>query len=92
MADRDIGEMFLKFMLSEEVRPFCTVDVSNVRNGEDWERVYLGGWEIWERNMMGLTDSPYHACQTVTWARKIALGNRRDPSKPLKWDRAVVNL
>ena len=25
MADRDIGEMFLNFMLSEEFRPFCGV-------------------------------------------------------------------
>ena len=27
MADRDIGEMLLNLMLSEEVKPFCSVDV-----------------------------------------------------------------
>ena len=31
MADRDIGEIFLNFMLIEEVRSFCGVDISNVR-------------------------------------------------------------
>ena len=33
VADRDIGEMFLKFTFSEEVRPFCGVVISNVRTG-----------------------------------------------------------
>ena len=36
MADMDIGEMLLKFMLGEEVGPFYGVDVSNVRTEEDW--------------------------------------------------------
>ena len=30
MIDRDVWEMFLNFMLSDEVRPFCGVDVTNV--------------------------------------------------------------
>ena len=30
MKNQDIGEMFLNFVLSEEVRPFCVFDVSNV--------------------------------------------------------------
>ena len=42
MADRDIGEMFLKFMLSEKVMPFCGMYVSNVRTEEEWERGPLG--------------------------------------------------
>ena len=31
MADQEIGEMFLNFMLSEEVRSFCWVDITNMR-------------------------------------------------------------
>ena len=31
MADRDIGEMFLNFMLSKDVRHYCRVNISNVR-------------------------------------------------------------
>ena len=29
MADQDIGEMLLNFMLSDEVIPFCVVNVTN---------------------------------------------------------------
>ena len=25
--------------------------------------------------MMGLTDSPYHGCQAVTWYKSLALGD-----------------
>ena len=38
MADEYIGKMFLNFMLGEEVRPFYSVDVFNVRTEEYWER------------------------------------------------------
>ena len=31
MADRDIGNKLLKFILSEEVRPFYVVEIYNVR-------------------------------------------------------------
>ena len=31
MSDQYIGEMFLNFMLSEEVRSFYGVDITNVR-------------------------------------------------------------
>ena len=34
MSDQDIGEMFLEFMLSDEVRSFCGVDITNVRKEE----------------------------------------------------------
>ena len=55
MEDRDIGEIFLNFMLSKEVRPYCGVDISNYRIEKGWERGRPGGWDIWEREMMGLT-------------------------------------
>ena len=71
MSDRDIGEMFLNFMLSEEVRSFYGVDITNVRTEEEWEKHRSGGWEMWERKMMGLTESHYHTCQTLTWAKRI---------------------
>ena len=66
MVDTDIGDMLLKFMLIQQVRPFCGVDFSNVGTEEYWERGHIGRWERWYRKMMGLTDSPYHACQEVT--------------------------
>ena len=44
MADRDIGEIFINYMLSEEVRSFCGVDITNVRTEEYWERHRSGSW------------------------------------------------
>ena len=34
MAERDIGKIFLKLMLSKEIMPYCGVDISNVRMEE----------------------------------------------------------
>ena len=62
MADRDIREMYLNFMLSEEVRSFCGMDFTNVSTEKEWEMNRSGGWERWEQKMMGITDSPYYAC------------------------------
>ena len=36
MADQAIGDIFLNFMLSEEVRPFFVVDAMNVRTEVGW--------------------------------------------------------
>ena len=36
MADRDIGDMLLNLMLSEELIPFCGVYVMNVCRYEEW--------------------------------------------------------
>ena len=35
MVDRDMGEIFLNFTLSEGVRSFCEVDITNVRAEEE---------------------------------------------------------
>ena len=36
MTDKDIGEMFLNFMLIKEVRPYFGVVISKVRTEEVW--------------------------------------------------------
>ena len=66
MADRDTEEKFLNFMLSEEVRSFCRFNVTTVSIEEKWDRDRSEGWEIWQREMIDLTDSTYHVCQAVT--------------------------
>ena len=38
MADRDIGEMLLNFMLSKELRSFYGMDITNVRKEEEREK------------------------------------------------------
>ena len=34
---------------------------------------------------MGFTNSPYHACKAVTWAKELDLGNRKDKENSFKW-------
>ena len=41
---------------------------------------------------MVLTDSQYHACQAVTWAKGIAMGDSIDSNNPFAWDKVVLNL
>ena len=41
---------------------------------------------------MGLTDPPYHACQAVTWAKCIAMGDRLDSNNNFAWEKVVLNL
>ena len=42
--------------------------------------------------MMGLMDSLYHTCQAGTWANNIELGDSRESSNPLRYERVVVNF
>ena len=42
--------------------------------------------------MMGITDSPYHACQEVTWATHLALENRQGKINPFKLEKVMKNL
>ena len=42
--------------------------------------------------MMGLTDSPYHTWEEVTWAKYIAMGDQLDTKNPFVWDKVVLNL
>ena len=42
--------------------------------------------------MIGLTDSPYHALQTVIWAKDLVLINIQEKENPFKWDIMMNNL
>ena len=42
--------------------------------------------------MMGITDSPYHACQAVTWNKYIAMGEQLDSNNPFAWEKMVLKL
>jgi hypothetical protein len=89
MADVDIGEMFLNFMLHAGVRPFAGVDVSHYFPGETAER----DWERWVRATMGLTSSPYQSIQEgMAFAEEMIFGDRHDPRNPYRWDRIRLNL
>ena len=58
ISDWEIGEKFPNFMLIEEVRPYCGVDIIQVNIEEGWEIGRIGVCERWERNMMGKCNHP----------------------------------
>lgn len=96
-ADLDVGEMFLNWWLHEELRGYAGVDVSHVQNRDpstqpDWERGRNKRWERWERNFMGLKDSPYRSLQLMIKAKFIAYGDRKDRRNPFHWEWVVLNL
>ena len=41
---------------------------------------------------MGLTYSPYHACQAVTWDKSIAMGNRLELKNNFAWEKLVFKF
>ncbi len=90
MADIDLGEMFLNFMLDEDLREYAGVDVSlffpellTDSRGTLWKR--------WCRLLMGFMASPYLATRCLLRARKILMGDRSNPLNPFRWDHIVKN-
>jgi hypothetical protein len=93
-ADLDVGDQFLNFKLHESMRAESGVDVRTVRSrdhmDESWEASRQGTWERWERNWMGLRDSPFHSIQ---WQIRLkGTEDRRVLSNPFHWDRVEFNL
>jgi len=82
MADLDVGEYYLNFVLHESIRELKGVDLT----------LYFGHgestvlWETWTRAMMGAKSSPYQACQACCVADKIIQGNPNDPNNDFRWD------
>jgi hypothetical protein len=67
MADNDVGEMFLNFILHESVQALCGVDLTlYFPDGVPDGTSVL--WERWTRCDMGLRPSPYQVCQGMMWS------------------------
>ncbi len=91
MADADVREMFLNFMLHDEVRKLCAVDFILYFPGEvDPETKKL--WERWSHCAMGLQTSPYQAIQGMLWAKELIMGDRSDSDNIFRWDRLELNI
>ena len=50
MDDRDMGEMFLKLMTGNEVRPYYGLDITNIssENHQEWEDSRKSNWVLWK--------------------------------------------
>lgn len=69
MADTNLGEMFLNFVLHESLRELAGVDVTHYCN--DAETTGDTCWERWTRCAMGLKPSPYQTTQAMLFAEDI---------------------
>ena len=91
MADNDVGEMFLNFMLDVELRPFAGVDLSLLFPEELFPGVSCL-YERCERMLMGLRPSPYLTTRDMMQLEPCFKGRRLDPGNVFRWDRAILNL
>eukprot|EP00980_Cylindrotheca_fusiformis_P026387 scaffold16048_cov85-Cylindrotheca_fusiformis.AAC.1 len=91
MADFDIGECFLNFVLHESMQALCGIDLTHFFGEKvTGQRKVL--WERWARAAMGLKSSPYQAVQAVLVAKEVILGDRRDKENAYRWDVVRLNL
>jgi hypothetical protein len=89
MADVDIGEMFLNFVLHRQLQVLAGVDLTHYfPKGDTGSKV----WEVWLRAAMGLRSSPYQAVQAMGVAEEVIRGDRKDPTNVYRWDTVRLNL
>ena len=63
------------------------------QDDQEWEDERgPGPWERWERNWMGLRDSPYRSLQWQVRLKLEVYGDRRVLDNPYHWDRVEFNL
>lgn len=91
MADRDIGDMFLNFMLHESAWEYAGVDIKPIRTGEG-TNVKSARWYHWVRNAMGFAPSPYNSIKLALIAEEVVRGDRLDPANPFQWKDIRLNL
>jgi hypothetical protein len=88
MCDLDVGEMLLNFILHVDIRSLAGVDLTHyTKEGKEGTV-----WECWHRAAMGLTSSPYQACQGMAFAEEVIRGDRHNPLNIFRWDSVRLNL
>ena len=101
--DKDIGEMFLNFPLSNHIAPFSGFDLTHYRNElgfldmterkrkfvDDERKRFLVRWE---RCWMGFRPSPYWCVRFFYLADEFGRGNPKDKKNALRWDSVKLNL
>jgi hypothetical protein len=90
MADTDLGEMFLNFVLHESLRELAGVDVTHYQEKADQKAGLC--WERWSRCAMGLKPSPYQTTQAMLFAEDIIRGDPDADDNVFKWDHVQMNL
>ena len=89
LADNDYGEQFLNYPLHPDLRKYCGVDLSQLFSDDKEGKPCVGAWK---RNAMGLKSSPYNSVQASLRAKRLVLGDPKDPDNPFAWDSVSLNL
>jgi hypothetical protein len=90
-ADNDYEDMFLNFILHEELQEYTGVDVTGLYKDEMLATDRIR-YVKWDRPAMGLTGSPYTCFQGACRGKRVSLGDRRDRENVFHWEGVVVNL
>ena len=56
------GRNIVTFPLHPDLRPFAGVEIIHIKSSPDkegWDQDRTRVWELWAKDFMGLTDSPY---------------------------------
>jgi hypothetical protein len=80
MANVDIGEMFLNFILHRELQSLAGVDLTHYFESEDKGLRATKIWETWQRAAMGLRLSPYQAVQAMGVAEEVIHVDQKNPA------------
>ena len=91
MANYDIGEMFLNFMLEPRLRPYAGVDLTPSFPEEVTLETYVVHG-CWQRMMMGLSPAPYFTIKDMLIVEKEIRGDRKHRMNVFGWERVVLNL
>ena len=91
MADYDVGEMFLIFMMNPEIRPYAGVDLSILAK-DVGRRKHLDHRDWCERMMMGYRPSPYLVMKDMLVVEQIFRGDKDDARNMLRWRKVVLNI
>ncbi|KAG7368517.1 hypothetical protein IV203_031260 [Nitzschia inconspicua] len=89
MADVDVGECFLKFILHKSICALAGVDLSLYLPPTENSPVL---WECWSRALMGAKSSPYQACQGMCVADELIRGDPNCPRNIFRWSKVRMNL
>ncbi|KAG7368169.1 hypothetical protein IV203_030912 [Nitzschia inconspicua] len=89
MADVDVGECFLNFILHKSICALAGVDLSLYLPPTENSPVL---WECWSRALMGAKSSPYQACQGMCVADELIRGDPNCPRNIFRWSKVRMNL
>jgi len=91
MADNDVGEMFLNFMMDVRMRPYAGVDLITLFP----EELVMDGLTLhvrWNRLFMGFGPSLYLTTRDMMRVEPKLKGGRHVPSNVFRWEYVILNL